>query len=349
MVDDLNLSNWSLIFFDYSPIHEPLRDNLCGLGNGYFLSKGVCWKNLPGNEGTSSASYLVRKSSPLQAVSISSEVNNSLTEIPDWASINTRIDNGKWFNLNDVKIGSYQQELNLRNGILYREVDFVDEEGRHSVLVEKRFIHKNKKHIGCIQWSIKSINWSGEIEVHSNVGCSEDSNNSNFFTFSDCLIIDENSSCIFAENSEMNDQLSIATFHEVLSDDLSGVTVSQQQTNQGLKQIFTTKLEHDKQFRINKIASINHGRGVSKNDLNSETLQLLGENLSFDNLYTSHVDACHFAWNQIHLNIQPQQDSHNISPLLLARLQLFRLLQMGELVQDPYAGGKNMTPYTVSR
>ncbi|MEM1282687.1 MAG: hypothetical protein AAGG81_03955 [Chlamydiota bacterium] len=338
-MNDSNLSNWSLIFFDHAPADEPLRDSLCILGNGYFLSKGVCWKSqLSG--ASSPASYLIRKNSPLQALSISTDLNHSLTQIPDWESINFRIDDGNWFNLNDVKIGSYQQELNLRNGVLYREIDFVDPQNRHSVLIERRFIHKSKKNFGCISWSIKSIDWSGRIEICSNAGYSSSQSGSNCFTISDCSIVDETSSVILSKNSETNDQLSIVTLHPNSLDQQVDMGVEQQQSNKGIQQNFSCDIQQEQQIKIEKIVYIKHGRDISMSDLNSEAIEFVDHCPTFNNLYASHLEAYHFSWDQIHLDIQSQEASQSTSPLLLARLQLFRLLQMGELIHDDHLGLK---------
>ena len=90
-----------------------------------------------------------------------------MVNLPNWLPLSFRIDDGDWFDLREVEILAYRQELDLRRGLYLRTVRFRDVEGRDTRLTERRFIHMQHKNLAGQQLTITAENWSGGLTVRA--------------------------------------------------------------------------------------------------------------------------------------------------------------------------------------
>ena len=122
-------STWSLVFDEFSPPQEGIRESLCTLGNGYFATRGAAaWSvtdaaHYPGT-------YLAGGYNRLRT-DIAGRVveNEDLVNFPNWLALDLRIGGEEWFDVRSVKLLSYRQELDLRRGMLLRSISFEDSQG----------------------------------------------------------------------------------------------------------------------------------------------------------------------------------------------------------------------------
>src|SRR5665811_2052284 len=127
-------SAWSLVFEGFDPAQEGIREALCTLGNGYFATRGAAaWAKADGIHypGT----YLAGGYNRLRT-DIAGRVmeNEDLVNLPNWLALGLRIAQEDWFDVSGVEILSYHQELDLRRGLLLRNISFEDCQGRRSTL-----------------------------------------------------------------------------------------------------------------------------------------------------------------------------------------------------------------------
>lgn len=168
-IADLKISNenWELLFEQFDPTMEGRRESLCSIGNGYLVSRGAAPESMADtihSPGTYLAGIYNRLHSKFDGHTIEHE---DLVNIPNWQYLNFRIDEGDWFNLANVNIIKFKQLLNLREGILYRQIHFTDKQGRETTLSEKRFAHMRRFHLAAIQWFIYAHNWQGKLTIRS--------------------------------------------------------------------------------------------------------------------------------------------------------------------------------------
>jgi trehalose/maltose hydrolase-like predicted phosphorylase len=159
--------DWIVIYKDYVPDHEPLREALCALGNGYFVTRGAVEESDADQvhyPGTYLAGGYNRAKSEVSGRIIE---NEDLVNWPNWLSLTFRHENGKWFRLDDMEILHFRQELDLFEGILKRKIKFRDEEGRETSLITRRFVDMNNPHYAGIEWTLTPENWSGRVQVRS--------------------------------------------------------------------------------------------------------------------------------------------------------------------------------------
>ena len=160
-------STWSLMYEDFDPARERIREALCTLGNGYFATRGAApWAvaddvHYPGTYVGSGYNRL--------RTDIADRVveNEDLVNFPNWLALGLRIAGEDWFDARAVTILSYRQELDLRHGMLLRHIRFEDGQGRRSILQERRLVSMADMHRCALEVSLTAENWSAGVTVRS--------------------------------------------------------------------------------------------------------------------------------------------------------------------------------------
>ena len=104
------MGQWKLIYENFDPAHECLREALCTLGNGYIATRGAAEESQADDihyPGTYLAGGYNRLISQVAGREIS---NEDLVNFPNWLSLSFRPAQGKWLNLNMVEILDYHQD-----------------------------------------------------------------------------------------------------------------------------------------------------------------------------------------------------------------------------------------------
>jgi len=152
---------WSLDYHGFDPEEEGLREALCTLGNGYFCTRGANIES-SADEVHYPGTYLAGGYNRLKS-EIDGQVieNEDLVNLPNWLLLTFRIDDGPWFNLLEGDILSYRQVLDIKTGMLHREVHFRDHQARETKIAERRLVHKGNQHLAALEVTLTAINWSG--------------------------------------------------------------------------------------------------------------------------------------------------------------------------------------------
>jgi alpha,alpha-trehalase len=158
-----SLSAWSLTYTGYDPDQEGLREALCTLGNGYFATRGAaaeCVADEVHYPGTYLAGGYNRAVSQVDGHEIE---NEDLVNLPNWLEASFRLEGSDWFRIDEVQIESFCQELDLRNGVLHRDVRIRDAQGRRTRWRERRLVSMAEPHLGAISIELIAENWSGSM------------------------------------------------------------------------------------------------------------------------------------------------------------------------------------------
>lgn len=161
------ISAWSFVQTDYTPGKEGLREALFALGNGYFVTRGAT-PDCSADEAHYPGTYLAGGYNRLTSEIAGREVENEdLVNFPNWLPLTFRIDDGAWFRLDDVKLLSYRQELDLRHGVLHRDLRFRDAFGRTTRWKERRLVSMADPHLAALSVELTAEDWSGQLTVRS--------------------------------------------------------------------------------------------------------------------------------------------------------------------------------------
>ncbi|MCA9403390.1 MAG: glycoside hydrolase family 65 protein [Candidatus Omnitrophica bacterium] len=158
---------WKLIYSNFDPEKESLREALCTLGNGYFGTRGA----LPGANASKvhyPGTYIAGVYNTLGTEIANRTIyNEDFVNCPNWLMINFRIDDGPWFNRQTVKILSWKQELNMQKGILSRRIKWKDDQGRITLVENHQIVSMADPHCGALRFSITPQNYDGDITIRS--------------------------------------------------------------------------------------------------------------------------------------------------------------------------------------
>ena len=161
------MNAWSLVYEEFNPAQEALREALCTLGNGYFATRGT-GPEAEADDVHYPGTYLAGGYNRLQTAIAGRVVENEdLVNFPNWLPLTFRLGDGNWFNLRAVEILSYRQELNLKTGVLLRTVRFRDREGRKTQVTDRRVVHMGNPHLAALETTLTAENWSGRLEILS--------------------------------------------------------------------------------------------------------------------------------------------------------------------------------------
>jgi len=165
------MPDWTLVYTEYLPDQQGVRETLCTLGNGYFCTRGA-FAHVEADETNYPGTYLAggynRLTTPVAGREI---VNEDLVNLPNWLRLRFRIlghddvPTGEWFNLQAVDLVSFRQELNLQQGILSWDIRFRDHHGHTSRLEVRRLVSMDAKHLAAEELTLTPEDWSGTIEI----------------------------------------------------------------------------------------------------------------------------------------------------------------------------------------
>ena len=161
------MENWKISYDSWLPEEQALREALCTLGNGYFATRGAAEESSADDmnyPGTYLAGGYNRLKSEIKGRVIE---NEDLVNWPNWLSLTFRHAKEKWFDLKDVELINYNQDLDLKNGVLIRHFRFRDVKNRETTLTSRRFVSMDQPHFAAISWELTPENWTGKIEIRS--------------------------------------------------------------------------------------------------------------------------------------------------------------------------------------
>lgn len=159
--------SWIVRYEKWKPDQEPLREVLCALGNGYFVTRGAAEEY--GDDGTHYPGTYLAGGYNRTKSHIAGKVveNEDLVNWPNWLCLNFRIEDDEWFHIDHVEVLEYSQELDLYRGLLTRMIRFKDKQDRITKLTSRRMVSMDNPHFAAIQWNFTPENWSGKIHLKS--------------------------------------------------------------------------------------------------------------------------------------------------------------------------------------
>ena len=144
-----------------------MREALCTLGNGYFATRGET-PDTSADDIHYPGTYLAGGYNRLVSEVAGRKVENEdLVNMPNWLPLTFRIDDGVWFRIDDVDVLSFRQELDLRRGVLNRDIRFRDDAGRTTRWRERRLVSMADQHLAGLAIELTAEDWSGRLTVRS--------------------------------------------------------------------------------------------------------------------------------------------------------------------------------------
>ena len=145
------MNSWRLAYDGYDPAAEGVREALCTLGNGYLATRGAAPESAADEAhypGTYAAGCYNRLTDVVGGVVVE---NESLVNLPNWLPMTFRAGDGEWFGSAGVQVFDHSQTLDLRGGVLTRQLRVRDNEGHTTRVTQRRFVHMRHQHLCGLQ------------------------------------------------------------------------------------------------------------------------------------------------------------------------------------------------------
>jgi beta-phosphoglucomutase-like phosphatase (HAD superfamily) len=148
-------STWSLTYEGFDPERQGLREALCALGNGFFVTRGALAEasadgvNYPG---TYVAGLYNRLRTPIAGRTLE---NEDLVNAPNWLPLRFRLDGARWFDMQTADVLGHRLELDIRRGTLTRHLRWQEPDGRRTSMIQRRFVSMKDPHLLRPGWSAR--------------------------------------------------------------------------------------------------------------------------------------------------------------------------------------------------
>jgi len=306
------MNSWELVYNEWDPRQQPLREALCTLGNGYFATRGAFeWSraNPPHYPGTYLAGGYNRARSEVAGRVIE---NEDFVNWPNWLVLTFRPEGGDWFDLDSVQILEFRQALNLRVGTFEWRIRFRDASGRQTLLTSRRLVHMSQPHLAAIEWNLTPQNWSGVVEVRSAID--GDVSNALVARYRDlkCRHVDtletgrvgDDGVYLIAETDQSHIRMAQAARTRAFVGNDPALLDRDSETKPSLAaDVLTLRCERDEAMRVEKIVSLYSSRDSAINEPAVEARTAVVNAGTFEELLASHSVSWDHHWHRCHFEV----------------------------------------------
>ena len=325
-------SAWTFAFEGYDPAREGLRETLCALGNGYFVTRGALPESKADDvsyPGSYVAGLYNRLQSPVAGRTIEYE---DLVNVPNWLPLRFRLAGGPWFDMREAEVLQHCLELDMRHGMLTRTLLWQDSGGRRTQVVQRRVVSMKDPHLAALETVFTAENWSGTLEVWS--GLDGRIKNSGVKRYRDLdgqhLTVlhageaDDDSVEIEAETTQSHVRIAVAARTRVLRDGEPAAAERRLITEPGyVAHALMLHLENDRPVTVEKIAALYTSRDRAISESLLQARQAAQAAAGFDALALRHAKAWEILWNRFDI----EMDAANERVETVLHLHIFHLLQ----------------------
>jgi hypothetical protein len=159
--------SWTFVYEGYDPPREGLRESLCALGNGYFVTRGALPESTADDvsyPGTYVAGLYNRLRTPIAGRTVE---NEDLVNVPNWLPLRFRLAGGPWFDMREAEVLNHRLDLDMRRGMLTRTLRWQNRGGRRTEMVQRRVVSMEEPHLAALETVFTAENWSGTLKVCS--------------------------------------------------------------------------------------------------------------------------------------------------------------------------------------
>ena len=327
-----DLTDWTITWHGWDPAEQPLREALATLGNGVFATRGAVEEARAGGPhypGTYVAGGYDRVESEVEGRWIE---NEDLVNWPNWLPLSFRVEGGDWFDLSAVRIESCQRTLDLRRGVLERTVEFRDRDDRQSRLVSRRLVSMADPHVAAIEWTLTPLDWSGRIEICSELDGRVTNDGVARYRDLDGRHIetiergqtDEEGIFLVARSSQSRRFVALAARTRAYEDGAPAAIERRTQAEADrIAHLLSLQAERNRPVRVEKIVALHTSMDRAISEPRLESAKAAQRLPDFATLLAGHERAWRHLWDRCDLRIS-DVDAY---PQAVLRLHVFHLLQ----------------------
>lgn len=164
---------WRVTETEFNPEYNHRSESIFAIGNGYMGMRGTFEEGLPSTVPSTPGIYIngIYETSPIiygEYMAQQPQEYQTMINITDWRIINVDVE-GESFSLVEGTVEHYQRVLDLRRGLLTREVTWVSPKGKRVEIIFERFISQTDKHLAVMRCTVRPLNFTGKVVLTSRV------------------------------------------------------------------------------------------------------------------------------------------------------------------------------------
>ncbi len=337
-LSDLDISdkNWVLTYDSFNPDTEGHRESVCAVGNGYFSTRAAAPESRDDGvhyPGTYLAGAYNRLKSKVGKEELEFE---ELVNMPNWLSVTFKIEDGEWFDLRNVEIIQYSQKLQLKEGVVYRDIKFRDLRGRESSLSQKWFVHLRQAHMAGIQSILTAHNWAGTVTIRSaidgrveNNGTRKDPRMSKKHLEPNGSTAGDDTLLLKMITSESRITVAMAARHTLTNSEGTEIDLKDKYIVEPdfVAQDMSVKIAEGQAIDLKKIVSICSSRDPATSEAGLAARRILEDSEDFSALLGEQIDIWGNYWRNYDLFIETTEEHSKMQPSLVVHLNSFHAMQ----------------------
>ncbi|MFP4660849.1 MAG: glycoside hydrolase family 65 protein [Halanaerobiales bacterium] len=165
---------WKITEKEFSIENNHQNESIFSLGNGYIGLRGTLEENYSGPDDTSTPGFYINGVYASECIIYGEEApkqprcSQTITNLADWSIINLYID-GEKFDMLTGKVENYSRCLDMKQGVLYRELIWESPGGKRVKIKICRFLSAQRLHLGVIKYDVEVLNFSGQVKIVSSL------------------------------------------------------------------------------------------------------------------------------------------------------------------------------------
>jgi trehalose/maltose hydrolase-like predicted phosphorylase len=323
---------WFLGYDGFEPEHQGLREALCSLGNGFIVTRGALPEaqadgvNYPG---TYVAGLYNRLPTEIAGRTVE---NEDLVNVPNWLALSFRVDEGPWFDIRTADVLDHHLELDLRRGVLTRQLRWQEPDGRRTRMVQRRFVSMKDPHLAGLQTTFTAENWSGTLNVRSGVDGRITNSGvkryrglaSRHLTILHAGQTDGQTIELQAETTQSHVRIAVAARTSLLADGAPVAAARHLIAEPGaVWHALALPLDQGRPMTVEKIAALYTSRDRAVAECLLQSRQAAQDAARFDDLEHRHAAAWQALWDRFDIWL----DAANERAEMILHLHIFHLLQ----------------------
>ncbi|HEX3054241.1 MAG TPA: beta-phosphoglucomutase, partial [Aggregatilineaceae bacterium] len=319
-------TGWSITQTDFDPKNQHHMETIFTIGNGYFSTRGSLEEGYPG-DGPLTLAHGIFDDMPI--------ARTELANLPNWLDLSISVD-GHTFRLDQGRCLHLTRWLDLRQGILHREVRWQSPTGVVLDITFERFASYSYEHIGAMRILITAISQPCTLSVEAGINGHVSNDDLLHWNHIDQGVTDKASLWLHSQTRHSGIDLASACTIQVPDQP----TLISQQCPGNPRFVLSTNLNTAQTLQIDKLISYTASRDKVPNaaDIVGRAVTELKSH-TYDDLRAAQVNAWDAIWQASDVMIEGDDEAQ-----IAIRFNLFQLIVAAPQHDDRVSiGAKTMS------
>jgi maltose phosphorylase len=227
----------------------------------------------------------------------------------NWIGINISV-NGQELDLSKAKILTFRRELDMQHGLLSRSFEAELPNGNRVAITAKRFVSIDDSELGAIRYSVKALNFSGEIAVSPYLDGdvrNEDANYDEKFWVEIQKEINKNEGYLTLETLKTKFQVTTGMWFQILKNNQPvSAEISNIELEKYVEATQKISVEKGEEITIEKLSATVSSMNYKKSGLLKKAKSAIGRarKAGFDTLFENHKNKWLEKWETSDIKIK---------------------------------------------